>query len=101
MQGRDFSPLYLSEDDAELDPAWRDEFFYEHPTFKSVDFIPASEALVRKEWKYFYWPDFEREQLFNIKADPHEENDLVANPECAEKLAEMRQRFADLKQKAQ
>ena len=28
--------------------SWRTEFFYEHPMHSSPDFIPASEALVRK-----------------------------------------------------
>jgi arylsulfatase A-like enzyme len=101
MQGSDISQLYCtgqSENDAL--PEWRDEFFYEHPMFKSVDFIPASEALVRKDFKYFYWPDFDREQLFDIKADPHEENDLVGNPEYEVQLAEMRDRFRELKMEA-
>jgi len=52
MQGRDVSPLYLADEK----PEWRTEFFYEHPMLKSTDFIPASEAPVTKDWKYFYWP---------------------------------------------
>jgi arylsulfatase A-like enzyme len=55
---------------------------------------------VRKDWKYFYWPDFEREQLFHIAEDPFEENDLAADPKHAEKLKEMRTRFNELKQAA-
>ena len=97
MQGRDVSPLYLSDQPTK----WRDEFFYEHPTLKNTDFIPASEALVRKEWKYFYWPDFDREQLFDLKADPMEEQDLASDPAQATRLAEMRIRFAELKAAAQ
>ena len=97
MQGRDVSPLYLSDQPTE----WRDEFFYEHPTLKNTDFIPASEALVRKDWKYFYWPDFDREQLFDLKADPMEEQDLASDPAQATRLAEMRIRFAELKAAAQ
>ena len=93
MQGSDIGPLYLSEET----PEWRDEFFYEHPMLKSTDFIPASEALVRKDWKYFYWPEFDREQLFNLKDDPIEENDLASDPAHATKLIEMRERFAQLK----
>jgi arylsulfatase A-like enzyme len=93
MQGEDLSALYLADEK----PEWRDEFFYEHPMFKRTDFIPASEALVRKEWKYFYWPEFDREQLFHIKSDPIEENDLAADPAHAETLAEMRKRFNELK----
>jgi arylsulfatase A-like enzyme len=97
MQGSDMSPLYL----AENKPEWRDEFFYEHPMLKSTDFIPASEALVRKDWKYFYWPEFDREQLFDLKADPIEENDLAADKGYAEQLAEMRERFVQLKADAE
>ena len=93
MQGRDISPLYLATDK----PAWRTEFFYEHPTIKDTSFIPSSEALVRKDWKYFNWPDFNLEQLFDLKADPREENDLAADPAHRERLAEMRKRFGELK----
>jgi arylsulfatase A-like enzyme len=97
MQGRDISPLYLApNNDGQGNPQWRSEFFYEHPTIRNIDFIPSSAALVRKDWKYFYWPDFEREQLFDLQADPHEEHDLAADPAQSERLAEMRQRFAEL-----
>ncbi len=93
MQGRDVAPLYLSAEK----PAWRDEFFYEHAPIGNVERIPASEALVRKDWKYFYWPDFKLEQLFHVEADPFEENDLAKDPAQATRLAEMRARFAELK----
>lgn len=93
VQGRNIAPLYLSSDK----PAWRSEFFYEHAIIRNKDFIPASEALVRKDWKYFYWPDYEFEQLFDLRANPWEENDLARDSAHAAKLAEMRQRFAELK----
>jgi arylsulfatase A-like enzyme len=96
MQGRDISPLYL----AEKTPEWRTEFFYEHPTLKDKDFIPASEALVRKEWKYFFWPEEGIEQLFHITEDPFEENDLAADPAQKDRLAELRTRFKELKSQA-
>jgi arylsulfatase len=96
MQGRDIAPLYL----AEKAPDWRTEFFYEHgPIGKGI--IPPSEALVRKDWKYFYWPEAKYEQLFDMTADPSEENDLAREPKHAEKLAEMRKRFAELKAAAE
>ena len=93
MQGRDLAPLYLAAEK----PAWRTEFFYEHAIIRNKDFIPASEALVRKDWKYFYWPDFDTEQLFHIAEDPLEENDLIRDPAQSERLKEMRARFAELK----
>jgi len=93
MQGRDLAPLYL----AAQKPSWRTEFFYEHAIITSTNRIPASEALVRKDWKYFYWPNFNTEQLFDLGADPMEENDRIADSAQATRLAEMRARFAELK----
>lgn len=102
MQGRDIAPLYL----AGKKPEWRTEYFYEHPiinrvyerpTINKADFIPASEALVRTDWKYMFWPDHKYEQLFDLTKDPREENDLAKDPAYAAKLAEMRTRFAELK----
>jgi len=94
MQGCDLSPLYL----AANKPEWRTEFFYEHTSIGNK--IPASEALVRKDWKYIMWPDFQQEQLFDLRNDPYEENDLVKKPEQARRLAEMRARFVELKEAA-
>jgi arylsulfatase A-like enzyme len=97
MQGRDLTPLYL----ATLQPAWREEFFYEHPTYSSTSRIPSSQVLVRRDWKYFYWPDFSTEQLFGLEADPIEENDRVGDPDQAARLLEMRALFNELKTAAQ
>lgn len=93
MQGRDFSPLYL----AAKKPAWRTEFFYEHATIRSTDFIPASEALVSREFKYIYWPDFKHEEFFDLKRDPLEMRNAVRDAKYAKRLAGMRNRFAELK----
>jgi len=97
MQGKNFAPLYL----ATKPPEWRTEFFEEHATIRNTNFIPSSESLVRKDWKFFYWPDFKREQLFDLCSDPHEEHDLAGDPAQQGRLAEMRKRFAELKAMAQ
>lgn len=99
MQGRDLSPLYNLSSTSKVEP-WRTEFFYEHPTIRNISFIPSSEALVQKEWKYFYWPDYQVEQLFHLASDPNEEQDLASNPTHAEQLQAMRTRFQQLKQAA-
>ena len=100
MQGRDIADLYLAHPERTMTP-WRKEFFYEHPTFASEERIPASEALVRKDFKYMLWPSRGNiEQLFDLKADPIEEVDLAGNPDYADKLAEMRKRFNELKEAA-
>ena len=96
VQGRDFAPLYL----AANKPAWRQEFFYEHATIRNTDFIPSSEALVRKDLKYIYWPDFKYEELFDLKRDPLEEHNLAQNAAYSTTLKRLRARFAELKAKA-
>lgn len=96
MQGRDFAPLYLAKQKLQ----WRQEYFYEHATIRNVEFIPSSEALVRRQMKYIYWPDFKTEELFDLKRDPQETRNLANDPKQAKTLAEMRLRFAALKQQA-
>ena len=82
--------------------SWRTEFYYEHPMHSNPDYIPASQALVRKDYKYFYWPNFHYEQLFDIKNDPGEMNDLFnsALPEHKRALVALRKRFVELKMMA-
>ncbi len=96
MQGADVSPLYL----ADSPPTWREEFFYEHATIKDKTFIPSSQALVRKDYKYFFWPEFEREQLFYVAEDTSEEIDLAGAEKFDGVLTEMRTRFATLRSEA-
>ncbi|MEY4940426.1 MAG: hypothetical protein RIQ93_2161 [Verrucomicrobiota bacterium] len=96
MQGSNLAPLYLEP----TPPSWRTEFFYEHATHRSVDFIPASQALVRRDVKYVFWPDFNHEELFDLKADPLEERTLVGDAGYAATLAHLRTRFAVLKAEA-
>jgi arylsulfatase A-like enzyme len=73
MQGQDLGPLYLRAQP----PAWRDEFFYEHPTVLGKDRIPSSQAVVSRVWKYVEWPEHDYRQLFNLEDDPGELRNLV------------------------
>lgn len=96
MQGRDFAPLYLAPEP----PAWRTEFFYEHAIVRNKDFIPASQALVRREEKLIFWPDFGVEEYFDLAADPREERNRIADPALAGHLAGLRARLAELRDAA-
>lgn len=89
MQGQDLSPLYLEA----RPPAWRDEFFYEHPTVTSKDRIPSSRAVMRKDWKYVEWPEFDHQQLFDLKSDPGELRNLAGDPAHATQQKKMRQQL--------
>ena len=97
MQGRDISELYRYN----TLQTWRTEFFYEHPSVDNQEnWIPTSEALVRKNYKYISWPGHNTEQLFDLVNDPLEERDLVEEREYEDILREMRHRFFILKEDA-
>lgn len=96
MQGADLAPLYLDANP----PAWRDEFLYEHPTITRRERIPSSVGLVRRDLKYIRWPEWDYEQLFDLRQDPDELTNLADDPERAALLGKMRQRLASLRQSA-
>lgn len=98
MHGQDFSPLYTGQ--GESVSSWREEFFYEHPVHLREDIIPASEALVRKDFKYILWPNYDVEQLFDLRNDTFELNDLIESESYKDLLGEMRTRFNELKKLA-
>eukprot|EP00814_Leptocylindrus_danicus_P001328 CAMPEP_0116008258 /NCGR_PEP_ID=MMETSP0321-20121206/2762_1 /TAXON_ID=163516 /ORGANISM="Leptocylindrus danicus var. danicus, Strain B650" /LENGTH=520 /DNA_ID=CAMNT_0003477059 /DNA_START=215 /DNA_END=1777 /DNA_ORIENTATION=+ len=80
MQGRDISTLYryTDADNAGAEP-WRKEFFYEMPPLKlGENNVPSCQALVRKDFKLMWWPFYQQYQLFDLKNDPYEMNDLLA-----------------------
>jgi arylsulfatase len=93
MQGRDISDLYLTPDGKD---SWRDEFFYDFQFDKWGEMMPTCSALVRKRFKYLYWPQFKYEQLFDLATDPLEMDDIVNNTYYSRMLDFMRQRHNDL-----
>ena len=91
IQGQDVATLYL----AAKPPAWRTEFYYQHPVILGKDRIPRCEAVVGREGKYVWWPDYEYEQLFDLTANPVEEKNLAADPTRAKAVEAMRKKLAD------
>jgi arylsulfatase A-like enzyme len=89
MQGRDLSPLYLNA----RAPDWRDEFFYEHPTVTSRNRIPTSQGVVRRDWKYMEWPEFDFRQLFDLRSDPGEIRNLAGQPSYAGRQRRMQRQL--------
>jgi arylsulfatase A-like enzyme len=85
-QGMDLSPLCGGES-----PEWRQSWFYEHH-FRYGGRIPPSEGIRTDEWKYVRYIDQDPvyEQLFNLKDDPHEIENLAADPAHQQTLERLR-----------
>jgi arylsulfatase A-like enzyme len=96
MQGLDLSPLYLNA----RAPDWRDEFFYEHPTVTSRNRIPSSQGVVRKDWKYIEWPEFDFRQLFDLQNDPGEIRNLAGESAHASRQLRMREQLDGWRRRA-
>ncbi|WP_339746997.1 sulfatase [uncultured Rubinisphaera sp.] len=75
VQGKSLLPLLKHGD-----PNWRDSFVYEHRV--PIKTIPESEGLRTKRWSYVRYVETDppTEQLFDLEADPLEENDLAVLP---------------------
>jgi arylsulfatase len=65
--------------------------------------IPAVFALIRKDYKFFYWPQTNYEQLFHVETDSYEEWDVVNSTAqtTTEALTLMKARYQFMKEWAQ
>lgn len=88
MQGRDLLPLVEGKH-----VAWRPDWFYSH--LFSHPLIPKSEGIRTSEYSYIRWIDQEPvvEELYNIRRDPGNVQNLVAAPEHRATLDRLRVRW--------
>ncbi len=96
MQGTDFGEMMQKKDY----PSWRKDFYYAHPVVLSERRIPSSEALIARDAKYIWWPDYQYEEFYDLEKDPLETTNRIADPAYARKIAEMKQRFRITKEEA-
>lgn len=74
----------------------RKDFFYQH-YFLGGPRIPREEGVVTRDFKYMNYIEHNYEELFDIKHDPHETDNLANNPKYKMKLEELRIRYKELK----
>lgn len=74
----------------------RKDFFYQH-YFLGAPRIPRVEGVINADYRYMNYIEVGYEQLFDVKHDPNQINNLVGNPAFNLKLEEMRRRYKELK----
>ena len=97
MQGHSLRPFV---ENAKVNN-WRHEWFYEHHFGPQI--IPPSEGVRTENWKYIRYVAAEPvvEELYDLKSDPQEEHNLVADPAHLATLDQLRGRWKTLRKEAQ
>ena len=90
-QGRSWRKLLESDD-----PDWRTSWYYEYNYEVQFPYTPNVRAIRTDEWKYIRYPhgdgspDRHMAELYNLKDDPDELNNLVGDPQYAVLVRELR-----------
>lgn len=86
VHGQSFLPLL-----ADPKAPWRTSFLAEYYLEKVVPRAPSWQAVRTERWKYIRYPGLEgMDELYDLREDPYEMHNLIADPGARAPLAEMR-----------
>ena len=92
MDGKSFLSLARGEE-----IPWRDYFFYVYYWEQNYPQTPTHFALRGDRYKYItYYGVWDTDELFDIQADPEEQNNLIHDPAFAKVRNEMQKRLYDM-----
>jgi N-acetylglucosamine-6-sulfatase len=84
------------------DPRWRASFLYEYNYEKQFPYTPNVRGVRTDEWKYTHYPhgdgtpDRHLAELYDLKHDPEERHNLIADPRHADRLKALQKELARL-----
>ena len=92
MDGQSFLPLAAGEE-----IPWRDYFLYVYYWEQNYPQTPTHFSLRGDQYKYTtYYGLWDTDELFDIQADPMEQNNLIHDSEFAQKKTEMQSRLYEM-----
>jgi arylsulfatase A-like enzyme len=96
MQGISLLPV-MNDSNAKLREQWY--FHHDVHTRSKGKPLPKCEGVRTERWKYIHYKDTDpvEEELFDLKADPKEQNNLAGNSEYSEMLSKLRDRCSELR----
>jgi N-acetylglucosamine-6-sulfatase len=83
---------------------WRKSWYYQYNYEKQFPYTPNVRGVRTDEWKYVHYPhgdggpDRHQAELYNLKFDPGENHNLIDDPACAPRLAELKAELQRLMQ---
>lgn len=95
VDGRSLLPLFGGRA-----TGWRESFLAEYFLEKVAPRAPAWQAVRTPRWKYIHYPELEgMDELYDLKADPSEMRNLIADPASQPALGDMKAELERLKQR--
>jgi arylsulfatase A-like enzyme len=84
------------------DPDWRTSWFYYYNYEHQFPYTPNVRGVRTDEWKYVRYPhgdggpDRHMAELYNLRDDPEERRNLIADPAMADRIAELNEELRRL-----
>lgn len=96
MQGR--SMVSMLHNQGQPSATWRDAIYYAYYENAAVHNVPVHDGVRTDRYKLMFFPRSREWNLFDLVTDPHEMHSVHADPQYAEILRGMQQRYRDLRQ---
>ena len=83
---------------------WRSSWMYEYNFEKEFPYTPNVRGVRTDEWSYMHYPngegqpDTEKAELYNVKADPRQKNNLIDSPDAQGTLASLKTELLHIQQ---